>query len=581
MNSEIKNKTVVNIVSRMTLEQKIGAVLTLGFSGTVVRPHILDAIEKYHCGGLRLTPGSRTFGNYVEPKSGRTILNVEDSKGYKKGVNAPAVTVAEYKEILDGLQALAMKRPLGIPLHFSFDQEGGSNADFFFGGVNIFPKPMGLRATGDPRMCREVGLAIARQGRATGFNWIHSPDLDINVNPNNPGICTRSYSDRMEDVIEYAEQTCLGFKEGRLICTGKHFPGRGESSVDPHYAELTITIDRDTLYSRELMPYKHLIEKNLLPAIMVAHCIYPKIDENNVSTVSKKIITGIARDHLGFEGVITTDSMTMGAISTRYKVEEACAMALQAGADLVLMKAENGLVEATFMAIKRYIEEGKISESELDEKVYRILNCKFEYGLFHYGTLWPEAPENAIRDPKIMNLSRLVGRKSVIVTRNIKDALPLPKDGKVLVIEQRQTDFNDIHWHPGILFKHCLKYNPGATYLEIDFTPDESDINSIRGLAKEFDTIVITSFYYRSSKGNLDIVTELARDHSKNVIVIANTPYPNSIPPHAQTVLVSLATSPQNMEATAGVLFGEISPEGEWPVAYRDQYQEKLPSTAN
>src|SRR5512140_3551599 len=101
--------------------------------------------------------------------------------------------------------------------------------------------------------------------------------------------------------------------------------------------------------------------------------------------------------------------MTMGAISTRYKVEEACAMALQAGADLVLMKAENYLVEATFNTIRRYVEEGKIPEAELDEKVYRVLNCKYEYGLFHYGSLWPERPEAVLQDPRIVNLSKLVG----------------------------------------------------------------------------------------------------------------------------------------------------------------------------
>jgi beta-N-acetylhexosaminidase len=563
------NKVIANIISKMTLDEKVGAVMTLGFSGTVVRAHIQDAILKYHCGGLRLTPGSRTFGSYVEPKSGKMVVNVEDTKGYKKGVNSPSVTALEYKEILDGLQDLAMQRHLGIPLHFSFDQEGGSNADFFFGGVNIFPKPMGIRATGDSKLAYEVALAISRQSRATGFNWIHSPDLDINVNPDNPGICTRSYSDRLDDVIEYAEQTCLGFKKGGLIATGKHFPGRGESSVDPHYAELTIDIDRNMLYKRELMPYKYLIEKNLLPAIMIAHCIYPKIDDGTVSTVSKKIITGVARETLGFEGVITTDSMTMGAISTRYKVDEACAMALQAGADLVLMKAENELVGSTFDTIKRYVEEGKITEQELDEKVYRILNCKYEYGLFHHGTNWSEAPEAAIHDPEIINLSRLVAKKSVMIYKNEDLVLPLPKSGNLLIIEQRRTEVNTIQWHPGILFKHCMQYNLDATYLEIDFTPDETDLASIRELAAKFDTIVITSFYYRSSRGDMDIVSELVGDQSKKVIVIANTPYANSIPDGANTVVISFATSPHNMEATAGVLFGAIQAEGEWPVAYR------------
>jgi beta-N-acetylhexosaminidase len=250
-------------------------------------------------------------------------------------------------------------------------------------------------------------------------------------------------------------------------------------------------------------------------------------------------------------------------------VDEACAMALQAGADLVLMKAENELVGATFNTIKRYVEEGKITEGELDEKVYRILKCKHAYGLFHHGSDWPETPETAIQDPGIIHLSQLVAKRSTILYRNEKGVLPLPKDGKLLVIEQRRTDFNTLQWHPGILFKYCVQHNPHATYLEIDFTPDETDRAAIRELAKMFDTIVMTSFYYRSSKGNMDIVAELAADPAKNVVVLANTPYPNSIPAGADTVVISLATSPHSMEAAAGVLFGEINAEGEWPVAYR------------
>jgi len=565
---ERKNRYISKLIDKMTAGQKVGALLTLGFSGTLVRPHIQDNIVKYHCGGLRLTPTSRTFGSYVEPKSGKTILNVEDHKGYKPGIHPPAVSVAEYRDILAGLQNLALQRPLGIPLHFSFDQEGGSSADFSFSGVNIFPKPMGLRATGDSRLAYEVALALSRQSRATGFNWIHSPVLDINVNPDNPGICTRSYSDRLEDVIEYAEQSCLGFKQGRLIATGKHFPGRGESAIDPHYGVLTINIDYETMKQRELVPFQHLIEKKLLPAIMLAHCIYPQIDGDTVATISRKIITGIARDYLEFDGVITTDSMTMGAIATRYPVDEACALALQAGADLVLMKAENDLVKRTFDTIYRYVEEGKISSQELDDKVYRVLLCKHDYGIFHHGSLWPEDPAEVIRDQRIIQLSQLVARRSVLVLHNRQNLLPLPRDGKVLLIEQMKTEINHIHWHPGLLFKHCLKYHPGMAYLEIDFTPDEADRAHIRDLAQEYDTIVITNFYSREAKGNGEMVAELLANGHHRIVVIANTPYPNSVPAGAGTVLVTFATSPCNLEATAGVLFGEIVPEGEWPVAY-------------
>src|SRR5690554_6604425 len=146
-----ENKVIRDIISKMSLEQKIGAVLTLGFAGTVVRPHIYEYIEKYHCGGIRTSPKMRAFGSYVNPKTGESILNVMDHKGCKPGLTPPSLTALEYKRILDDLQAVAVNRPLGLPLHFSYDQEGGTSADFSFLGVNLFPKPMGIRATGDSK----------------------------------------------------------------------------------------------------------------------------------------------------------------------------------------------------------------------------------------------------------------------------------------------------------------------------------------------------------------------------------------------------------------------------------------------
>ena len=565
-----ENKYVKSLISKMTLDQKVGSLLTLGLSGTLVRPHIYEFINKYHCGGLRLSPTGRSFGSYVDPKSGKSIVDVTDDKGYKKGIEAPYATASEYKKLLDELQAMAMSRPLGIPLHFSFDQEGGTSADFSFGSVNIFTKPMGIRATGDSKLAYEVAKAVSRQSRAVGFNWVHSPVLDINVEPKNPEIYTRAYSDKTEDVIEYSEQSCLGFKEGGLIATGKHFPGRGDSPVDAHFEVPVINVDRETMLKRELAPYKALIEKDLLPSIMIAHSIFPALDSENIATVSKKILTGLLREELGFEGVITTDSMTMGAISTRYGVANACAMSLECGADLVLMKAEGGLVDETFNTIKNFVQEGRITDEELDKKVYRVLSTKYDYGLFNLGTLTEEKPEDVINDEKIVFLSKLVARKSVLIARDRKKLLPLSKTEKILVIEQINKTPNNMSWHPGILFKNCMKYNKNVSYLETAYTFDAEDIENIKRKTKEFDTIIITNFYIRGKLANNEIIKELALDKSKNVILVTNTPYEVlSIPAEADTVVVTFATSPHNIEATAGTLFGEISPEGEWPIDLR------------
>ncbi|MCL2043130.1 MAG: hypothetical protein FWG89_03225 [Treponema sp.] len=564
----MKNKFIKNIIARMSEDQKIGALLTLGMTGTIIRPHIRDSIIKYHCGGLRLTPIARFFGSYVDPRSGKTVVDINDTKGFKKELPAPSVSVTQYAQMLDELSALAASRPLALPLHFSFDQEGGSSADFSFGGVNIFPKPMGIRASGDPGLAYAVAKAAARQAKAAGFSWIHSPVLDINTDPLNPEIYTRAYSDRAEEVAEYAVKTCEGFKEEQLIATGKHFPGRGDSAVDAHFEVPVIKAGRDTIMNRELLPYRELIKRDLLPSIMTAHSIFPAFDDTDIATVSKPIITGLLRDTLGFEGVITTDSMTMGGVAVRYGVPNACALSLEAGADLVLMKAENSLIGEVFNKIKEFVSAGRITEAELDKKVYRVLKVKYDNGLF--SPQLREDPQDVLNDPGIIALSRHMAKRSVLVIKN-RD-LPLQKTGKVLIVEQIGKTPNDSFWHPGIMYKNCLKYT-AADYLETDFTFDENDRERILQNIPRYDSVVITSFYMRGKLSNNEFIEELLVKFnaagSPKIIVITNTPYPISVPKNCPNLIISLATSPANMEVCAGVLFGEEHAEGQWPVEWQ------------
>ena len=563
-----KNKFVNHLISQMSLDEKIGAILTLGFAGAVPRRHIYEFIEKYHCGGLRLSCDMRTFGSYVDPKSSKTVVSVEGDSGCKYKAEAPICTASEYKEVLDSLQAAARGRHLSIPLHFSYDQEGGSSADFCFGGVNLFPKPMGIRATGDPAMAYEVAKAVARQSKAVGFNWVHSPVLDVNSDPRNPEIYTRAYSDNAEDVAEYAMESCRGFQEEKMIATGKHFPGRGHSDIDAHFQVPVIDVDYDTMMNRELLPYRKLIKQDLLPSIMIAHSIFPAIDPDNIATVSKKVITGLLREKLGYEGVITTDSMTMGAIATKYGVAHACAMALEAGADLVLMKAENQLVEETVAEIRRFVLEGILPENALDEKVYRVLELKYRYGLFFDGENKHLVPEAVIQDKGVKELARQVARRSVLIVRKEPGVLPLGRQERILVVEQKVKNYNTMQWHSGILFEACIPYGENVSYLETAYTYDEEDKERIIRAAKEYDTIVFTSYFIRGKLSNLEWLENWILDHEeKKVVVVSNTPYEElTIPKHAKNVVVTFATSPENIKVTAGVLFGAITAEGVWPL---------------
>ena len=563
---EKKNTYITDLIGRMSLEQKIGAVLTLGFAGTVPRAHIYKYIEEYHCGGLRLSCDMRQFGSYVDPNGNKTVVKLENTDGIRFKGPAPVPTLSQYKAVLDDLQSHARKRPLSIPLHFSYDQEGGSSADFFFGGVNLFPKPMGIRAMNDPNMAYRIAKAVARQSKAVGFNWMHSPVLDVNSQPANPEIYTRAYSDDAKEVARYARETCRGLKEGGMIATGKHFPGRGHSDVDAHFQVPVIDVDKKTMEERELLPYKKLIAEKLLPSVMIAHSIFPAIDPENIATVSKKVITGLLRMELGFEGVIATDSMTMGAIATRYGVANACAMSLEAGADLVLMKAENHLVEEVIGTIRSFVEHGRIPMEELDHKVYRILNLKYEYGLFGPAGEG-EDPEKVIQEEGIRELARQAARRSVLIVRDGEESIPVTGE-KILVVEQKVKEYNDMQWHSGILFEACQRYHEGVHYLETSYSYDETDRRQIAQALTEYDTVIATGYFLRGKAKNRDFWEEqLALHPEVKVIIVTNTPYEElSIPRNAKNVLLTFATSPENIKAAAAVLFGKMTPEGVWPL---------------
>lgn len=566
-----KEQFIQDKISGMSLEQKVGAVLTLGFNGSIITPNILEYITKYHCGGLRLTPTGREFHSYVDPNTGETIVALKGTDySYKPGVPPPDLTGEEYKSLLMELKDVAATRPGSLPLHFSYDNEGDFDyANCSFRGFRFFPKPMGLAATGDPKYAYEVAKAIGRQSRSVGMNVIHSPVLDVNSDPRNPEIYCRAYSDKAEMVAEYAVETCKGFKEAKIVVTGKHFPGRGHSSVDAHYGIPAIDVTEETMWSRELYPYRVLIEKGLMPSIMLAHSIYPAIDPDDVSTVSKKLITGLLREKMGYTGVITTDSMTMGGLATRYGVPDACAMTLAAGSDLVLMKAQNELVPQVYNTIMRYVEEGKITESDLDGKLTRILDMKVEYGMFEPDPN-EETPTDVVNDTTITDLAKVVADKSTVIVKEEAGALPLSKDEPFLLVEQITTQRAHSLQHAAWMFKETLARNTSIGFCETGFEVDDNDRSRLEKSIQNYDTVVFTCFFDRALAPPTDYINELAEKYpEKKFIVFTNTPYTFSCPEKAGTIICLFSVGPDSLSTAVRMLFGEQEAQGVWPVDFR------------
>jgi beta-N-acetylhexosaminidase len=213
---------------------------------------------------------------------------------------------------------------------------------------------------------------------AFGFNLDFAPVLDVNSNPNNPVIGDRSFGNDASVVSRLGTKTMKGIQSQGVISVIKHFPGHGDTSVDSHLELPTVNKSFGQLKEVELVPFAHAIE-NGADIVMAAHILLPKIDSEYPASMSKPILTGILRDDLGFDGVILTDDMTMGAITENFEIGRAAVQSVKAGSDIILVAHDYENVVATFKALKAAVESGEISEKRIDESVTRILQLKKKY----------------------------------------------------------------------------------------------------------------------------------------------------------------------------------------------------------
>ncbi len=572
------NKTdfINGILAKMTTEQKIGQCVVVGMSGTQITNDLREAITKYQCGGIRLSPFARMFRYFSDSKAKRQDLGGDYQASLQKIAKSglpPYHTPEQFAEMLNELRDLASQRNPAIPLQMVIDQEGDTSKDFARGGVVQFPSNMGMAAAKDPQIAYEIAKCIAKQMKASGLDMIHSPVVDVNVNPNNPEIGFRAFSDDPKVVAEYAIAMVKGFKEEKIIAAAKHFPGRGDSATDAHHACPTLNVDNQRFHEVELYPYQKLIEAGC-DSIMMAHGMYPQIDPVYISTVSRKIVTGLLREKLGFQGLITTDSMTMGALIDRYGIGDSCAMALAAGVDVILMKAENQWRGEMFYTIKKYVADGRISESELDAKIRRILSIKYDYGMFEkMGKVDASKAAKPFTDRIVVETSQKAARKAILVPKDELGALPLDTKKKILLINQQNSikTPNDVYDHPA-LFQELMEAEiPTLQTYETAFGANEDDEAGVVKFVAEnkFDVVICTNFYDRADKPH-GYVRELI-NKGYPVVLITNTPYCikgiGGMIPEAKTIILNMNLTPEGYRTIRDVLLGGVKPEGSWPLS--------------
>jgi beta-N-acetylhexosaminidase len=572
------------ILSRMSLEQKIGQCVVVGMSGTVITNDLREAILRYHCGGVRLSPFTRMFRYFTDSKARRQEMGFDFVPSMQKIAESglpPYCSPEDYAATLNELKRLAAGRDPAIPLHMVIDQENDTSKDLSRGGVVQFPSNMGLVAGGDPEMARKVARCIATQMKASGIDMIHSPVLDVNINPANPEIAHRAFSDDPEVVIDYALSMLRGFQEGGVIAAAKHFPGRGDSATDAHHSCPILDVSLERLHEIELYPYRQLIAAGL-DAVMIGHCIYPQLDPDHISTVSRRIIIGLLRGELGFQGLITSDSITMGALIDRYGIGEACARALQAGMDTVLMKAENHWRGEAFHTLYKWVEYGRIDQGELDDKVRRILAMKFRYGLFDaMGVVDAAQAAAPYSDPEIIEVSKTSAQGAILVVKDDFSALPLDRSMKVLLINQQNSikSPNDKYDHPALFSEIMEEGWPALETYETRFGSDPIQDAAVLEFVekRDFDLILATNYYDRQEKPNTYVRTLIDRGYP--LILITNTPYCiqgfGGLIPEAPTVILNMNLTPEGLRTTKDVLFGRLKPKGQWPLGTYNPFRKE------
>ena len=542
---------VDRLIGKMTLDEKVGQCMTLAYYGTTISTQVVDRIEKLHCGGLRVTPHVNSAG---DPDMVRRL--------------APYYTPAQYAETLNELQRIAADRRLGLPLHVVTDQEGDLSVDYLH-GVVLFPSQMGLTATGSPALTRRCAREVARQLRAVGIHMVHSPVLDVNVNPRNPEIGCRSFSDSPERCAKYGEAFMKGLADGGIIATGKHFPGRGDSAVDAHHTLPVLKASRARMDAVELFPYKELIPAGL-PAVMTAHNAYPALDgSGRPASISRKIVTGVLRGELGFRGVITTDAMSMAGLRAICTTPEGCARAVAAGNDLVLVKDTDDTPFECHRAIKRHVQRGAIRESQLNESVRRILAMKLRYRIFSRRYVKPEAADEAVRSAVTIRTAREAARKCLTLVRDKAHLLPLSRGKKIMVLlpvhQLYHEKGNDSGCSAVRLYQAIRRHAPGAVLVEFSVPVTPAAMRHAVKRSGGFDVVVACNLVWRGPATSHKIIRRLIRAGRK-VVVVSNNNYDERHLPEAKTLLVTYSAMAPSMDAAADALFGKLRPAGVPPL---------------
>ena len=528
----------------MTLREKLGQLLMVHYWGVFSSAEspeykeLIRLVEEDHIGGLIVG-------------TDRGPLGIERSQVYPTAIT------------LNDLQRRAK-----IPLIVGADFEAGTGMRLDDG--TYFPAAMAVGATGDPKLAYQEGKTIALESRAAGIQWIFAPDADVNNNPDNPIINTRSFGEDPQSVADFVVQFVRGVQDNGAIATVKHFPGHGNVSTDSHLSLATVPGTREEIEHTELVPFRAAIAAGV-ESVMPGHLAVPAFEPDTAipATISPAILTGLLRRQLGFKGLIITDALDMGGVTSLASPGEAAVRSVLAGADVLLMPP---YPDAAIEGLEQAVESGRLPESRVDQSVLRILQAKSRLGLDKERLVDIASLNEKIGLPASADAAEKIADRGVTLLHDSQHILPLDaaKPLRVLLVSLSA----DPDAYPGASLEPDIRWRVDSlTALRADtsFSP----VSALKLPPPDSYDVAIAALFIRVAdrKGNVAFpedqrafVDQMLATGKPVIVAAFGSPYLVASFPNAKTWLAEFSTNPVSQTAVASAIFGQSAIAGKIPV---------------
>jgi beta-N-acetylhexosaminidase len=557
---------------KLTLEEKIGQVFMVRVRAeflNVASPEYLqlrDQIQKYHIGSFIMTVRSDPpFLYRDEPYEAAVLLNrlQQDSK-------LPLLVAADFER--------------GVSMRLR--------------GATEFPHAMAFGATRNLEYAQAFGSISAQETRAIGVHWNFFPVADVNSNPANPIINTRSFGEDPKQVADMVDAYIRGARANGMMTTAKHFPGHGDTATDSHLGVAQVTGDKQRLESVELPPFRQAIAAGV-DAIMVAHVTVPALDAqpDHVATTSPAIVTDLLKNQLGFKGIVVTDALDMGALTRLYagRIGRSAVDAFKAGNDLLLIPPD---LNACYEAMLEAVRNGEISQAQLDASVLKLLKAKASLGLHHARLVDVEALSERFGKPENLALGQQISDSAITLVRENGKLLPLKESGtqapslpyqKVEAVRNNTVAIifsDDVRLEAGRALERQLRMRaPDADVMYIDSRIAEAMTDDVLKAVDQAQTVIVAVYVVptagkvvSSANGlaNSVSVTDanatllqkiLDRANEKTVMLAMGNPYLAQQFPSVQNYLCTFSNVSVSEVSAVKALFGEIPIRGRLPIS--------------